>query len=317
MKTIRSIEFHQGSKEERLPDFSSDFPYIASRSELDFFPEKCVPWHWHKSFELFYTASGSVEYFTPGGSVIFPAGSGGLANSNILHSTRPRSLTEPNVQFVHIFAPSFLFGGSGSRSESRYLTPLLNAPHIELIPLFPENPQHADALRLLKHSWSFSPDEFGYELKLRNTLSELWLQLLTVAEPLLAEKPTRRQNNDKLKEMMVYVHDHYSEPISVQDLAASAYLSERACYRAFRDSLKMTPIEYLQGYRLQAARRLLAETELSVTEVGQLCGLGSSSYFASVFRKQVGCTPSQYRENWQNIDSDRQKSDSPAFPATL
>ena len=53
MKNIHSIEFYTGSKEELLPGFEKDFPYIASRAELDKYIGHYVPWHWHKTVELF------------------------------------------------------------------------------------------------------------------------------------------------------------------------------------------------------------------------------------------------------------------------
>ena len=53
MKNIQSIEFYNGSKEELLPGFENDFPYIASRAELDKYVKHYVPWHWHKTVELF------------------------------------------------------------------------------------------------------------------------------------------------------------------------------------------------------------------------------------------------------------------------
>lgn len=97
MKKIKQIQFHAGSQEELLPDFGADFPYIASRAELDRYVDHFVPWHWHKAVELFYVESGAVEYNLPGGKISFPAGSGGLLNSNILHATRGLSRTEENV----------------------------------------------------------------------------------------------------------------------------------------------------------------------------------------------------------------------------
>ena len=70
MKNIHSIEFCTGSKEELLPGFEKDFPYIASRAELDKYIGCYVPWHWHRTVELFYMESGSIEYDTPGGKNI-------------------------------------------------------------------------------------------------------------------------------------------------------------------------------------------------------------------------------------------------------
>ena len=61
MKDITNIEFRSGSKEERLPGFAPDFPYIASRAELDKYIGRFVPWHWHKTVELFYVESGVLE----------------------------------------------------------------------------------------------------------------------------------------------------------------------------------------------------------------------------------------------------------------
>lgn len=55
MKDIRELKFHTGSKEERLPDFAADFPYLASRVEMDYYPGRCAPWHWHGAVELSYT----------------------------------------------------------------------------------------------------------------------------------------------------------------------------------------------------------------------------------------------------------------------
>ena len=80
MQKIRQIEFEAGSREERLPGFAPDFPYIATRAELDRYAERFVPWHWHRAVELFYMESGSLEYETPAGRMVFPKGSGGFVN---------------------------------------------------------------------------------------------------------------------------------------------------------------------------------------------------------------------------------------------
>lgn len=99
MKNIYSIEFYAGSQEEMLPDYEKDFPYIASRAELDLYLGRYVPWHWHNSVELFYVESGSVEYNTPGGKIVFPAGSGGMVNSNVLHMTKAMSQAEKTYNY--------------------------------------------------------------------------------------------------------------------------------------------------------------------------------------------------------------------------
>ncbi len=283
-----------------LPNFEKNFPYIASRAELDKYIGRFVPWYWHRAVELFYMESGCLEYNTPGGKLLFPAGSGGMVNSNVLHMTKAISQVEKTVSLVHIFNVSLLAGEQGSRIEQKYIAPVITAPQIEIIPLFPGNAAEERILNLIAASFRLSSDEFGYEIKLREALMEIWLMLFELSRPVREKKDQHNKSNDKLKLMMIYIHEHYGEKISVPKLAAAAYLNERECYRAFRDCLHMTPVEYIKAYRLQAACQMLANGQESVTAISHDCGLGSSSYFGKVFREYAHCSPTEYRRKWQN-----------------
>ena len=302
MKDIHNIEFYNGTKEELLPGFEKDFPYIASRAELDKYIECYVPWHWHRTVELFYVESGSIEYDTPKGKMLFPAGSGGMVNSNVLHMTKAISQREKNVQLLHIFDVSLLAGEQGSRIEQKYITPVITAVQIEIIPLFPGNREDERILKLLIDSFRLSSEEFGYEIKLREALAQIWLMLFELSSSMREKKDGYSKSNDKIKLMMIYIHEHYREKISIADLAAAAYLSERECYRVFHDCLHMTPVEYITSYRLQVACQMLAKSQETVTFISHECGLGSSSYFGKVFREYAHCSPIEYRKKWQNSD---------------
>ena len=302
MKNIHNIEFYNGTKEELLPGFEKDFPYIASRAELDKYIECYVPWHWHRTVELFYVESGSIEYDTPKGKMLFPAGSGGMVNSNVLHMTKAISQREKNVQLLHIFDVSLLAGEQGSRIEQKYIAPVITAVQIEIIPLFPGNREDERILKLLIDSFRLSSEEFGYEIKLREALAQIWLMLFELSSSMREKKDGYSKSNDKIKLMMIYIHEHYREKISIQDLAAAAYLSERECYRVFHDCLHMTPVEYITSYRLQVACQMLAKSQETVTFISHECGLGSSSYFGKVFREYAHCSPIEYRKKWQNSD---------------
>ena len=123
-------------------------------------------------------------------------------------------------------------------------------------------------------------------------------------ENLILQDKTGSANgtDDKIKRMMVHIHEHYSEKISIPELAEVAFLSERECYRAFRNHLHMTPVEYIKSYRIQRARQMLADTQTPITEIGYACGLGNPSYFGRIFRELTGYTPLEYRRKWQNRD---------------
>ena len=76
--------------------------------------EPFVPWHWHNAIELFYMESGELKYYTPHETLVFPAGSAGMVNANVLHKTQLQSHSEKNIQLLHIFDPQLLAGNRGS-----------------------------------------------------------------------------------------------------------------------------------------------------------------------------------------------------------
>lgn len=215
------------------------------------------PGHWHKAVELFYVESGEVEYNLPSGKICFPAGSGGLLNSNILHASRGISLINENVEFCHIFDASLIAGGRGSRIEEKYVLPLITVPQAEMIALYPGNPVHQEILKMIRNAFDISEKEFGFEIHLRAVLSEIWIRIFQQAVPLLAQPPKLRKNNDKIKDLMIYVHQHYSEKLVISQLASAVFLSERECFRIFQECLHMTPMQYIQNYRLQMACQML------------------------------------------------------------
>ncbi|MDE6386549.1 MAG: AraC family transcriptional regulator [Lachnospiraceae bacterium] len=301
MKEIQGIEFQTGSREELLPGFTPDFPYIASKVDFDKNMGGAVPWHWHRAVELFYMESGELEYHTPSGTIVFPAGSGGMVNANVLHMTRTTGRATRNIQYLHIFDASLIAGEQGCCIEEKYVTPLISASQIEIIALYPEHFAHAETLKLIREAFLLSGREFGYEIKLRELLSQIWLHLFEQAGAIMEESgKAAKKGNDKIKQMMVYIHEHYQDKITIAELAASAFLSERECFRVFQEYLHMTPIDYIQSYRLQAACQMLARGHETITEISHACGFGSSSYFGKVFREYTYCTPSQYRQRWQD-----------------
>ena len=105
IKTVTADIIHEADRQEELPEYSEDFPYIMTRAEIDRFPQSYVPWHWHQAVELFYMESGELEYHTPGGTVCFPVGSGGIVNSGVIHMTRPHLEKGETVQLLHKESP--------------------------------------------------------------------------------------------------------------------------------------------------------------------------------------------------------------------
>lgn len=305
MKNIQGLEYKSSSKEERLPGYDECFPYIATRAEFHEYPEAMVPWHWHRPVELFYMESGSLEYSTTKGKTVFPQGWGGFINSNVLHSTQINPRGERTVQMLHIFDPTLIAGERGSRIEEKYIQPLSSGGP-EIIALSPDKPEEAEILRDILLAFELREDEWAYELKLREILTDIWLRLYRHSAASPDRDNSIRDRDETIKALMIYIHEHYAEPIPVERLAQSAHISKRVCFRLFSEKLHMSPGEYMRSYRLQKACQLLIKTDTPITEIGYVCGLGSTSYFGKLFRERYDCSPAQFRKRWHNSDSSKQ-----------
>jgi len=96
---------------------------------------------------------------------------------------------------------------------------------------------------------------------------------------------------------MAYIHEHYAEPVTREDVARHVSVSEDYLTRCFRQEMGVTPMAYLNRYRVKQARALLAAGEKNVTEVAFAVGFSDSNYFSRVFRQEVGMSPSAYRRH--------------------
>jgi CheY-like chemotaxis protein len=93
---------------------------------------------------------------------------------------------------------------------------------------------------------------------------------------------------------MAFIHAHYPEPISRSDVAAHIGLSERHLTRCFNTELGMTPITYLNRYRVRQAKLLLENGDKGITEIAVDVGFSSNAYFSRVFHDEVGLSPRDY-----------------------
>lgn len=99
------------------------------------------------------------------------------------------------------------------------------------------------------------------------------------------------------RELLAYISDHYTEKISLQDLAAQFHLSEKYISRYFKEHFQLTITGYTNHLRLTGARRLLESTDLPITEVALRSGFSNVSYFIRAFKNSYGISPLKYRKS--------------------
>lgn len=106
-------------------------------------------------------------------------------------------------------------------------------------------------------------------------------------------KENRRM--DQLQPIIDYIDKNYSLNITLRDLARIVDLSPQYICRIFKECMNMRPFEHLAKKRIYESKKLLTETELSITEISKAVGYNDCSYFCVVFKRQEGVSPADYR----------------------
>ena len=118
------------------------------------------------------------------------------------------------------------------------------------------------------------------------------------------EEPTDRTGAEisalgsKLKQILHYLDEHYTETISLDFLAEEFYISKYYLAREFKKEYGTTIIRYVLAKKITHAKELLRYSNSSIEEIARLCGMDDASYFNKVFKKMEGCTASEYRKQW-------------------
>ncbi len=99
------------------------------------------------------------------------------------------------------------------------------------------------------------------------------------------------------EDIAAYIREHYTEELSMQDVARAMNYSDAYFCKLFKQCFKVNFSALLNEFRVEKAKELLTATRLSVREVSIACGYADANYFARVFKRITGMTPSEYRSN--------------------
>jgi AraC-like DNA-binding protein/quercetin dioxygenase-like cupin family protein len=105
----------------------------------------------------------------------------------------------------------------------------------------------------------------------------------------------------RLGEVLSHIENHYAEPITVEQLAQMASMSESSLMRTFRKVTGKSPIDYVIHVRVARAAELLQRDDANVTEVAFRCGFTDSNYFSRQFRRLRGRSPREYRRERKGL----------------
>lgn len=280
---------------EKLQGYDPGFPYTAIDCRFDGYSGPCVDWHWHATLEINVCASGLLKTSTQRGEYIVREGDAVLVNANVLHRNEAYEGAPGVCVQTHMFDRSLV--AAAELPQRRYVAPVVECTLLDALPLLRENAEHRAVLEALDRAFAAAGEEKdGYELEICGLLNRAWQGIYALALPVIgARQPLPRMETARLKRMLGFIRDHFAEDISPADVAASAGVCERECFRCFRQELGTTPLATLTDFRLRKAAELLRETDRSVSDIAAACGFANSSYFGKVFRSRMNLSPLAYR----------------------
>lgn len=94
-----------------------------------------------------------------------------------------------------------------------------------------------------------------------------------------------------------HIHAHFREKLAVADVAAACHMSVSRLYSVFKEDMGVSPMAYLNEYRLSQGCLLLENTDDSITQIAEACGFSCAFYFSKAFKKRYGLAPSSVRKD--------------------
>lgn len=292
MKTFMP-EIHVDARDRQLDQHGNyGFPVACYQGDLQ---KNTVAWHWHDELELILIVEGRITIGFGTSSEIISSGDACFLNAGVLHAAW-RSDHQPCLYHSIVFHPR-LIGSADSIFWAKYIQPLFEPGFPQMVRFRKDQSTEKGIITLLDRAWHITVNEQNaYEVETRYSLTQIvsYLASLSAGEPQhLSRKASR--DMERMKCMLAWLDDHFSEDISVRQIAGSCGISESECLRCFKRTLDCSPVQYLVSYRLRRASLILAGSEESISDVAFACGFLDMSYFSKLFRERYGMTPTEFR----------------------
>lgn len=252
--------------------------------------------HYHDFCELAVVVSGRGRHVLEGESFPVSAGSVFVVQGSQVHCFRDREgLVLINVMYdpARLPLPEGLLRRLPGYSALFMLEPTFRSAHGFSSRLFlgREDLGTAEALteKIARESAAKNP---GHEAVLLGLLVEL---MVFLSRCYGESGATESRWLLRMGRLVSTLEQRYTEPWTLESLAAFAHLSRTNLLRIFRQATGQSPIRYLIGLRIEAAKKLLRQSDLTMTEIALETGFGDSNYFARKFKESTGRSPTDYR----------------------
>lgn len=266
------------------------------KTEFDF------PLHYHEEFELNFIQNAKHAKRVIGDHIqeiddleLVLVGSN-LQHAWFTHKCKSSDITEITIQFhKNLLDESFL-----RRNQLSFIRAMFEKSQRGILFSRETTIQLAPRIKALgqKHG-------FDSVLELFSILHDLSIsrnmQLLSDSTFNFQESYT--YNNRRITKAIQYLNQNFDRPITLNEIAKLANMSDVSFSRYFKQSTGNTFIDSLNEIRLGHASRMLIDTTDSIAEIAYNCGFNNISNFNRIFRKKKSCTPKEFRESYNTYGS--------------
>lgn len=246
--------------------------------------------HFHPFYEIYYLQEGTANYLIEGKLFHIKAGDIILIKPYVLHKTLyPHNSN--NTRYLISFNEAYFY--YIPLEDRQWLLDMFNqsCPIIQL-----ESDINRKLERnLLSIRMDAKEKKKGYHFRIHSIVEQLLLMIKEKESMENSYTKNLTPIEEKILEVVRYIHEHYEEVINLTSLAERFYMSSYYLAHKFRDITGFTVVEYIQLIRIKKAQQLLESTQERTIDICQKCGFGSISQFNRVFRKVCGTSPGKYR----------------------
>lgn len=249
------------------------------------------PVHWHEEMEWIYVRNGHLLVNVDGTDYSLTSGQVLIINPRQLHLMHTE---DPLVHYDTLLFPVELISfQSPDQLDQSVFYPLRTGRKV-LPNLVPEQILTQENLQKLEQVVRINNRKPPmYQLESRLLLLSFLLEVLRGVRMVdTAEDPAGQLQ----RQMLAYLQMHYKQSITLSELSDRFHLSEKYISRYFKEHFHLTISEYILHMRMTQAKKLLSNTDLSITEVAAQCGFSGVSFFIRQFTKETGSSPGKWRQ---------------------
>ena len=241
--------------------------------------------HTHNHTELFYIVGGKGQFLIQ--DQLYPVNINNLViiNPNITHTEV--SLNAQPLEYIVLGIEGIELAASKDSSSQFSIL-----DHFESVEI-------SGCLRNILRE--MEQKSTGYEDVCQAYMEILIIRLMRSTTLAVPAEPQVISGNRQCAVIKRFIDLHFKESLTLEQLAEEAHMNKYYLSHAFKREYGISPINYMISRRIEESKYLLAETDLSMSQIAQLLGFSSLSYFSQAFRRTQSISPKDYRKNMKEI----------------